>query len=806
MRSQPAGYGYFSLDNKVLFSQNNTASIEVILGICRLIWTFISLLMMLLPVPASAAPTSALINGVMQKNAVKPGTVEQSEIDPAALIEEIKTKLAATNEKLAVVPSNTVNGLADVNDTTKRRLLLRQLVYLYQGQLDRLTNLQEVQKSRIELERNAADWLGFTEQTAHPFLRADELQESVQILAGRLDELKSWMTVLYQMGEFAVNAVKASTVKLRQMDEAVERAKNSPEQQASLSLERDLLGLQNQIDMARAVAFQIEKQMNQEAFLKNRAKLQLDRKQLSVASDHVEMTQRDIEQIHKNLEKESRQIIAEINQTVSALEAIHRKNPVPGITSETETPQSEGLGQIEQIRQLQLDNNDIKLQMLNRILSYLEMQRDIWDLRWAYAKVADREKVNEAYAQISDYQKFLQLVYEYINLQRQRTMTLVTNQVIKNIGQPVDGPNTLNKTPGKPDFDQVVSYSRLLGSVVSTQNLLERFKQELDRKFLAKSLPDYLDEALLASRDFLSQVWKFEIFAAQDTILVDGQQISSKRSISVDKVVMALAILTLGYWLAVRLSRVFEDLAVTRFGMEVSTARIARRWILFLEVMILLLASMSVAMIPLTIFAFMGGAVAIGAGFGMQNLLKNLISGLMLLMERPFRPGDMVEVGGIRGRVIDIGVRSSHILDANGIETLIPNSTFIEQNVTNWTLSSQSVRIVVNIGIAYGSPVKEVTGLLIDVAARHGLVLDDPAPQVLFEDFGSDALIFGLYVWVELKREVSWKEIASDLRFMINKTLSEHGIEIAFPQRDIHIDSSRPLEVRVLADAPEAGS
>jgi potassium-dependent mechanosensitive channel len=301
----------------------------------------------------------------------------------------------------------------------------------------------------------------------------------------------------------------------------------------------------------------------------------------------------------------------------------------------------------------------------------------------------------------------------------------------------------------------------------------------------------------------VSQVWEFELFAAQDTIVVDGQQISSKRSITVDKVVTALGILIVGYWIAVRLARRIERITVTRFGMDASLARIARRWIMFLEVMLLVVISMLVARIPLTIFAFMGGAVAIGAGFGMQNLLKNLISGLMLLFERPFRPGDMVEVGGIRGRITDIGVRSSHILDSNGIETLIPNSTFIEQNVTNWTLSNQSVRIVVNIGIAYGSSAKEATRLLLEVADRHGLVLDDPAPQVLFEDFGSDALPFGLYVWVELKPNVSWKAIASDLRYMINNTLSEHGVVIAFPQRDVHLDSSRPLEVRVLADVTD---
>jgi len=292
----------------------------------------------------------------------------------------------------------------------------------------------------------------------------------------------------------------------------------------------------------------------------------------------------------------------------------------------------------------------------------------------------------------------------------------------------------------------------------------------------------------------------------QDIIEVDGQQVSGKRSVTVDKVLTALAILIVGYWFAVRLARLVEGLAATRFGMDVSLARIAGRWILFLEVMLLVVMSMLVVRIPLTIFAFMGGAFAIGAGFGMQNMLKNVISGLMLLFERPFRPGDLIEVGSIRGRVIDIGVRSSHIRDGNGIETLIPNSTFIEQNVTNWTLSNKAIRIVVKIGIDYASPVREVSDLLLEVADRHGLIEDDPKPMVQFEDFGSDSLIFGLYVWIELKPGVSGAVVASDLRYMINKTLTEHGIVMAFPQRDIHLDSSRPLEIRVLAEAPGVAS
>jgi small-conductance mechanosensitive channel len=452
---------------------------------------------------------------------------------------------------------------------------------------------------------------------------------------------------------------------------------------------------------------------------------------------------------------------------------------------------------------VQLITTDIKLQALNRILVYLQMQRDIWNLRLGYAKVTDREKAGVAYNKIAENQVFLKAVHNYVNQQRHRVLELVTNETFKELDPTVSGSDALRDDLRKLDLDQLVSYSRLLGAIESTESLLERSKQDLDERFRVKSFSDYMEEVFLKTSDVASKVWDFEIFAVQDNIEVDGQIISGNRSVTVDKVVTALGILIIGYWFAVRLARLAEGHSVKRLGIDASLARIARRWILFLEVLLLVVLSLMVVKIPLTIFAFMGGALAIGVGFGMQNMLKNLISGLMLLFERPFRPGDVVEVAGIRGRVTDIGVRSSHIIDANGIETVIPNSTFIEQNVTNWTLSSKSVRIVVNIGIAYGSPVKELKRLLLEVADQHGMVLKDPEPQVLFEDFASDALLFGLYIWVIINPDVSWKAIASDLRYMISKTLDEHGIVIAFPQRDIHLDASRPLEVRLLGDAPD---
>jgi small-conductance mechanosensitive channel len=180
-------------------------------------------------------------------------------------------------------------------------------------------------------------------------------------------------------------------------------------------------------------------------------------------------------------------------------------------------------------------------------------------------------------------------------------------------------------------------------------------------------------------------------------------------------------------------------------------------------------------------------------------LLKNLISGVMVITERPFRLGDTVEVGGIRGEVTDVNLRACTIRDINGIETLVPNSTLIEQNVTNWTYTSRKVRFTVRVGVAYGSPVREVAELLKGVAERHGLVLKAPPPEVLFEDFGADSLTFALNYWLEISPGIVSRVVASDLRFMIEKAFAEHGISIAFPQRDVHLDSARPLQVQVVA-------
>jgi small-conductance mechanosensitive channel len=297
---------------------------------------------------------------------------------------------------------------------------------------------------------------------------------------------------------------------------------------------------------------------------------------------------------------------------------------------------------------------------------------------------------------------------------------------------------------------------------------------------------------------WLQAGWNYELLAVEDSIQVEGETITGKRSITVGKVIRAIAILVFGYWLSRWLSYRVEALAVARFGLDPNRARIARRWTETLGLFALVIFALIWVQIPLTVFAFLGGAIAIGLGFGMQNALKNLISGLMILFERPFRPGDLIEVGTIRGRVTEIGVRSSVVRNSQGIETLIPNSTLVEQNLTNWTYSTPVVRFEIRIGVAYGSPSRRIAEILVAVAHGHPSVLASPEPRVVFEDFGADALMFSLDFWVEVKPGVEARVVASDLRHLIGEALAEAGITIAFPQRDIHLDAARPLSVQLV--------
>ncbi|HZV82108.1 MAG TPA: mechanosensitive ion channel domain-containing protein, partial [Geobacteraceae bacterium] len=301
--------------------------------------------------------------------------------------------------------------------------------------------------------------------------------------------------------------------------------------------------------------------------------------------------------------------------------------------------------------------------------------------------------------------------------------------------------------------------------------------------------------ALAAGSSLARKIWDTELYVAEETIIAEGKTIVRPRSVTIGKLLLALIILVVGTLVLRQLKRPLHWVAIHRFRFDESTALLYVRLHTYLLFIGLLVGALIFVNIPLAIFAFFGGALAIGIGFGAQNLINNFISGLILMFDRSIRLGDVIELDSHRGRVTAIGMRNSRVKRFDGIEMLVPNSQFLQQNVINWTLSDKQVRYVVTVGVAYGSPTRESANLILKSVEAQKEVLTNPQAYVTFDSFSESSLNFSAYFWLELSVETNTLEICSDIRHRIAEMLGEAGIEIPFPQRDLHLSTSRPLEV-----------
>jgi potassium-dependent mechanosensitive channel len=228
-------------------------------------------------------------------------------------------------------------------------------------------------------------------------------------------------------------------------------------------------------------------------------------------------------------------------------------------------------------------------------------------------------------------------------------------------------------------------------------------------------------------------------------------------------------------------SDVYPRFALPR-GVPGAINRLTHYVVLVVGVMI----AASAAGIDFSRLTLVVGALGVGIGFGLQNVVNNFVSGLILLFERPIRIGDRVELSSqLSGTVERIGIRASIVRTWQGAEVIVPNANLISSEVINWTLSDDRRRMEIPVGVAYGTAPEVVLELLLGVARAHPEVLDDPEPVALFTGFGDSSLDFELRAWTTGDIVI----IPSELRVAINRKLAEAGIEIPFPQRDLHLRS-----------------
>jgi small-conductance mechanosensitive channel len=220
-------------------------------------------------------------------------------------------------------------------------------------------------------------------------------------------------------------------------------------------------------------------------------------------------------------------------------------------------------------------------------------------------------------------------------------------------------------------------------------------------------------------------------------------------------------------------------------GVRVAAGSIFRYIILFIG-FIIVLQTVGIDLSAITILA---GALGVGIGFGLQNITNNLVSGIIILFERPIKVGDRIEVGDVAGDVVKISMRSTTIVTNDNISIIVPNSDFISSKVINWSHIDRNIRLNFPVGVSYKEDPQRIRKLLLEVARDNKGVLKEPKPDVLFSEFGDSALVFNLRIWTQefINRPGVLK---SQLYYAIFEKFAQNGVQIPFPQRDIHLKST----------------
>lgn len=726
--------------------------------------------------------------------------------------DEIRQALARARERLAAIeaegetPADAPPGTRTA-DISQRLALARTLAITYEKQLSALERAETARKRLAEAQRANGEWRGANLAPPYSLLEVDQLRDELQTARHAEENARSTMAMLMRLVDGYESKLRASRAAARLAAEAADRARGTPEQ-GSLEWTRQLAALHAQVDVAIQSLLQISLRAAQVDSDAAQAMEALATRKLKTLGSDVALLPADLDKVLSEIDVRRRNAERELTVATKSLAAAstelaragqrlaQARTPVPGVPA-ISAPDFEQEAALA--RELEATASQ-RVFLLREHLLQLDGEKMAWETRATAVNQRDPVRARAAHDRLTESLAGLRASSQYLTQQlaaadsrlrdeeaRQRGATFVETAASKRLIETLrQRQRDLRKA-----LDDAVPLSRLIS------HFRTDFEDRREASFGAR-LRDHWAAALLTARD----VWSFELFAIDDTLeTAEGKKIAVSRSVTVGKTFGAALIVLIGYWIAGFVLRRVEQKLVRDGRASAQGAALLRKWVHFIVAAMLALVALLSASIPLSAFAFLGGALAIAAGFGLQTLLKNLVSGVMLLVERPLRLGDLVEVDGIRGRVTEIGIRASTIRSADGIESIIPNSRFIEGTMTNWTYSSPRARQTAQIGVAYGTPLRKAAEILGEVLERHGLVLKDPAPQVYLEAYDDSSIDFSVNYWVEMTELGDIRRVKSDLLLMIDRAFEEAGIEIPFPQRVVHISSTKPVPVTVVGSA-----
>jgi small-conductance mechanosensitive channel len=307
-----------------------------------------------------------------------------------------------------------------------------------------------------------------------------------------------------------------------------------------------------------------------------------------------------------------------------------------------------------------------------------------------------------------------------------------------------------------------------------------------------------LDAAEVSLGTHFSSFWNTEIFTLNDSVFVNGALVQRPSSVTLGMLIIALGMLLIGGLASAAFSRWLRSRLTAKLSLDATTGAILQKFTHFILLGVICLIALAVVKIPLTIFALLGGGTAIALGFGAQQLVNNLISGIILLFERPIRIGDIIEVEKFSGMVTAIGTRCCQLRRIDGVEILIPNSVILQNTVVNWTLSNRHARQDFRVGVAHGAPLKKAIRIVHDIVAAQEEVLKDRNVEVFLEDFQRDSLILSVFYWIDKTNPRSANALPGEMRLAIYEAFQAEGILLALPQREVHLDTATPLSIQIM--------
>ncbi len=685
---------------------------------------------------------------------------------------------------------------------TDRQRLLDRLVVAYSENLKLLDEFENQQKSPPASLHTQGLIAEFAAAPPYSALQVDALRDEDDATRERLQSLTSTQLALETLKVGRIDAQRRASEAVRLAEDKLTRAKGQ-EEIAKERVNRELAALRRQLAEAELANIVIGLERTA---LEMKAKQALSNEMerlLARVLREQRLSKDELEQQQAILRKELNKVNGEIDVIVSANTRRTKERErlaMLAAASDSAVADARRL----QVMDARLETDRVELLTLSWLQSVLQTASDVWALRYVGFHSEDAGTRQEVIAG-------LQRIREELNSRKQITSQLqqaarieVREQRLRLESTATDVDVARQESSLLDALQQrLQAYQRLERTSGRLERQLERCLEDLGFRANAAASDDW-KLALLQLTQTLKKVWDFEMFAVEDSSLIDGKTVTVTYGVTVGKSIGALLLFLVGYWLFARLSRRLQNVMVSRFGVDQQVASVIRRWAMIALAVILVIFILNLARIPLTVFAFLGGALAIGIGFGTQTIIKNVISGIIILFERKIRVGDIIALGGMTGHVIAVDLRASTVRGFDGVEALVPNSTFLENQVVNWTYSNPRIRREVRIGIAYGSPVRQAAEIIAGCASDHGQILKDPPPEVYFEDFGDNSLLMVLVHWVELGPNLSARRVDSDLRYAIEKRLAAAGIPIPFPQRDVHLDVSRPLPVRLSKEAGDA--